>query len=88
MSLILFSNSRLSTFLRVESTGAFYDSSIPTGQLEMPCYKGVDLSLNWRITDALNVTFNVDNSLDNDYQSSVGFSDNGIDGRVRLSYFI
>lgn len=72
--------------LSVDSRDEFYDSSVPTGEILMGGYTEVALAARWQLNDNLNLTFNVDNLLDNDVQQSVGFVDPGRQVRAGFRY--
>ena len=58
-------------------TGKFYDSSIPTGVVELPSFWQVNTAVNWYYTDETRLSLGIKNLLDDDYEESVGFSNGG-----------
>lgn len=68
-------------------TGEFLDSSIPTGLIEMPGYRRIDMTLRWRFSSAWDAIVSVHNVLNDDFEETVGFPNGGrrIDLGVRLS---
>ncbi len=65
-------------------TGDVLDSSLPTGQLTLPAWNRVDLSVTWTPVPGLAVTFAVDNLLDAHYEEAIGFPAAGL--RPRLGF--
>ena len=59
-------------------TGSFYDSSVPTGVVELPSYWRVNTSLHWHYTEMTRISLGIKNLLDDDYEESVGFSNGGV----------
>ena len=63
--------------LRHNTNDSFYDSSIPTGFIEMRGSNRLDLSFRWEVTDDFTVRLSVINILDNDTEEAVGFRNMG-----------
>lgn len=67
----------VSLLSRITFNGSYYDSSVPTGTVEMAGFARVDLALRWKIDKSLTFAFSANNILDNSYEESVGFSNRG-----------
>jgi len=57
--------------------GAFYDSSIPTGNVKMSGYSDFDVILTKLFSKQIDVSLALNNVLNNGYQETVGFSNIG-----------
>jgi outer membrane cobalamin receptor len=57
--------------------GRFFDSSVPTGVVEMPGYWAVDTTVGWTTGESVHWSLTVKNLLDDDFEDSVGFSNGG-----------
>ncbi len=64
--------------------GDFYDSSVPTGEVEMPDYTRSDVSAAYRLK-AFTLTVAIDNLFDEQYEQYVGFVDPGRRARAGIS---
>lgn len=71
-------NERLTWSTSADYTGGYYDSSVPTGLVELPAFWRVNTSLNWQYTDMMRLSLGIKNLLDDDYEESVGFSNGGV----------
>jgi len=67
-------------------TGSTFDSSIPTGDVDLPAYTLVDLAASWRISEKLEAWLAVDNLTDEQYQQFVGFEMRGIMPRLGVKF--
>ncbi len=65
--------------------GKAFDSSIPTGEVELDSYTRVDVALTYKWRN-LSATFAIDNLLDDHYEQFVGFEQPGIRARVGIGY--
>jgi iron complex outermembrane receptor protein/vitamin B12 transporter len=67
--------------------GSSFDSSIPTGDVELPGYTRVDVSAVWQVSPRFETYLAIDNLTDEKYQQFVGFEARGILPRagIRLS---
>lgn len=72
--------------LSIQSRDSFTDSSIPTGVVTLGGYTTVNLGAQWHVTEDLDLTLNVDNLLQKDYQQSVGFVIDDSNVRAGLVY--
>ena len=68
----------LSWTASADFTGRYYDSSIPTGMIEMPGFWRVNTAVVWQYTDNVQWSLSIKNLLDDDYEESVGFSNGGV----------
>ena len=71
-------NERFTWSISADYTGDYYDSSVPTGLVELPAFWRVNTSLNWQYTDMTRISLGIKNLLDDDYEESVGFSNGGV----------
>jgi vitamin B12 transporter len=62
---------------RMVANDSFYDSSVPSGMIEMPGYNHIDLSAAWSPIDRLLFRLHFKNILDNDKEQAVGFDNIG-----------
>ena len=67
--------------------GSSFDSSIATGDMDLPAYTRVDVSAVWTLSPRLETYLAIDNLTDEQYEQFVGFEARGIAPRlgVRLS---
>ncbi len=65
--------------------GKAFDSSIPTGEVELDSYVRADVALTYKWRN-LSATFAIDNLLDDNYEQFVGFEQPGIRARVGVGY--
>lgn len=72
--------------LSLDSRGAFHDSSVLTGPLEMSGYTSVDLSVNYRVNPSLSLTFQAHNLFNSSIEEAIGFTDTGRLWRVGFRY--
>ena len=70
---------------RITFNDNYYDSSIPTGLVEMDSYYRVDFSAKWSIKKDITLRFNANNLLDDSYEEAVGFSNMGQSFTVSIS---
>ncbi|NQZ90521.1 MAG: TonB-dependent receptor [Colwellia sp.] len=63
----------------------YYDSSVPTGMIELPGYNHLDLSAAWTSTNSLMFRLHAKNILDNDKEQAVGFNNTGRSLTLSLS---
>lgn len=62
--------------------GDFLDSSVPTGLDTVPAYNRLDISINWQPNVSWRAYLAVDNTLDESFETAIGFP--GIERRLRL----
>jgi outer membrane cobalamin receptor len=80
-----------SAALRLSATatyvGASFDSSIATGDVDLPAYTRIDVSAAWQVSPHLQTYLAIDNLTDKKYEQFVGFASRGIAPRlgVKLS---
>lgn len=67
----------LSLFARVSYNDDYFDSSVPTGMIEVDSFYRVDASASWSLRDDINLRLNIENLLNGDYEEAVGFSNRG-----------
>ncbi|WNC72811.1 TonB-dependent receptor [Thalassotalea psychrophila] len=70
---------------RLVANDDYYDSSVPTGMIELPGYNHLDLSAAWTPTDSLMFRLHAKNILDNDKEQAVGFNNTGRSLTLSLS---
>ena len=70
--------------MTASTQGSAFDSSIPTGPLQLDGWTRVDATARWRGRNGLNVWLSVDNLLDENYESAIGFPAAGIQPRLRI----
>ncbi len=58
--------------------GSSFDSSIPTGDVELPAYTRMDVSAVWQLSPRLETYLAIDNLTDEQYEQFVGFEVRGI----------
>lgn len=75
-------SSRLQLHLAARYVGEALDSSIPTGDLQLPAYTRLDMAADWRINSTASLFMALDNLLDADYQDAVGFPGPGLQARI------
>ena len=68
--------------------GSSFDSSIATGDVELPSHTVVDVSAVWQVSPQFQAYLAIDNLTDEQYQQFVGFEVRGIAPRlgVKLSF--
>ncbi|MEP2652062.1 MAG: TonB-dependent receptor, partial [Paraglaciecola sp.] len=64
--------------------GKYYDSSVPTGQLELDGYNQLDISVYWAINHKTNIRLNIQNALNNDQEQTIGFNNLGRQASLRI----
>jgi len=69
-------------FLRGLFVGKVFDSSIPTGDVELKPYTKFDLTVNWKVNKNMDVFINIDNLFNENYEQFVGFPEPGITPRI------
>ncbi len=62
---------------RLTLNGDYYDSSIPTGMVEMDGFNRLDMSAVWAVEPDLDLRLNVSNALGGDYEEAIGFKNMG-----------
>tara|TARA_R110001583_G_C5657547_1_gene409355 strand:+ start:2256 stop:4142 length:1887 start_codon:yes stop_codon:yes gene_type:complete len=62
---------------RITMNDTYYDSSIPTGLVEMNSYSRIDVSGAWFVTKDITLRLNVNNLLDDSYEEAIGFRNMG-----------
>jgi len=66
--------------------GETYDTSIPTGGMNLDAYNRVDVNVRWEAADSLVVALAVDNLLNAHYEDAIGFPAPGILPRLSVRY--
>ena len=66
--------------------GETYDTSIPTGGMDLDAYNRVDVNVRWEAADSLVVALAVDNLLNAHYEDAIGFPAPGILPRLSVRY--
>lgn len=56
------------------SVGEVFDSSIPTGDVNLASYNKLDMTATWSMNSMAKFSLSVDNLLNEDYEEQVGFS--------------
>ena len=75
----------LSLNARITFNDNYYDSSIPTGMIDMNGFHRIDLSAAWSINKDITLRFNANNLLDDSYEEAIGFSNMGQSFTVSIS---
>jgi iron complex outermembrane receptor protein/vitamin B12 transporter len=78
--------SALSLTLAWLYVGETYDTSVPTGGLDLDSYNRLDANLRWTATPQLSLNFAIDNLFDADYEDAIGFPAPGIRPRLGVRY--
>lgn len=65
--------------------GETYDTSVPTGGLDLDAYSRVDANLRWSATPQFTVALAVDNLFDAEYEDAIGFPAPGLRPRLGVS---
>jgi outer membrane cobalamin receptor len=68
------------------NVGQTYDTSIPTGGMNLDAYNRVDVNVRWEAADSLVVALAVDNLLNAHYEDAIGFPAPGILPRLSVRY--
>ncbi len=68
--------------------GSAFDSSIPTGDVQLPAYTVIDVSAVWKVSPRLETYLAVDNLTDEQYEQFVGFEVRGIAPRLGRALFL
>jgi outer membrane receptor protein involved in Fe transport len=66
--------------------GSSLDSSIATGDVELPSFTLLDVAASWQVSEKLEAWLAVDNLTDEQYQQFVGFEARGILPRLGVKY--
>jgi len=66
--------------------GSSFDSSIPTGDVDLPAYTRVDVSAVWQISPRFESYLAIDNLTDEQYEQFVGFEARGIAPRLGVKF--
>jgi outer membrane receptor protein involved in Fe transport len=64
--------------------GTAFDSSIPTGDVNLPAYTTIDVSAVWKLSPKLETYLAIDNLTDEQYEQFVGFEVRGISPRLGI----
>jgi outer membrane receptor protein involved in Fe transport len=64
--------------------GTSFDSSIPTGDVDLPAYTTIDVSAVWKLSPKLETYLAIDNLTDEQYEQFVGFEVRGIAPRLGI----
>jgi len=75
----------IGVFTQLNYTGAFYDSSVPTGMVEMPGYLKWDAGASWSLDKNIDIGCQIQNILDDDFEESVGFPNPGRSVSLRIN---
>jgi len=66
--------------------GSSFDSSIATGDVQLPDYTLIDVSVVWQLTPHVETYLAVDNLTDQQYEQFVGFEVRGIAPRLGVKF--
>jgi outer membrane cobalamin receptor len=66
--------------------GSSFDSSIATGDVDLPAYTRIDVSAVWQLSPRLETYLAVDNLTDEQYEQFIGFEARGIAPRLGLKF--
>jgi iron complex outermembrane receptor protein/vitamin B12 transporter len=66
--------------------GETYDTSIPTGGVDLDSYNRVDVNVRWQASERAIVALAIDNLFDADYEDAIGFPAAGILPRLSVRY--
>jgi outer membrane receptor protein involved in Fe transport len=64
--------------------GSSFDSSIPTGDVQLPSYTLIDVSAVWKLSPHVETYLAIDNLTDQQYEQFVGFEVRGISPRLGI----
>jgi outer membrane receptor protein involved in Fe transport len=70
----------------VSYVGTSLDSSIATGDVQLPSYTLVDVSASWQVSRNFEAYAAIDNLTDQQYQQFVGFEVRGIMPRLGVKF--
>jgi len=84
LSSLAYNNNEDTFYITLKSVGKSFDSSIPTGNDYLDGYQVFDMFYKREITDKKYLKISMDNILNEDYQKSIGFNDNG--RNINISY--
>ena len=71
---------------RINRLGDIFDSSIPTGDLELSAYTRADIAASWQVSEQLRLDAAIDNLLDKTYFEAIGFPAMGRRARLALDW--
>ncbi|WP_441003545.1 TonB-dependent receptor plug domain-containing protein [Pseudocolwellia agarivorans] len=63
----------------------YYDSSIPTGMIELEGFNQLDVSARWAVNDKTSIRINMQNTFDSDHEEGVGFENPGRQASLNIS---
>ena len=73
-----------SAYLGVHYVGHRLDSSVPTGEVTLPSYHSIDLTLTHQLTRNIGLSFSIDNLTDESHEPAIGFPAPGRGMRVSI----
>jgi len=74
--------------LQANYVDSFFDSSVPTGLIEMDAYTKMDATVGWQVSEDVNFKFIANNLLNSGFEETVGFSNPGREFRVQLNVIL
>ena len=78
------------TALRLSASATYvgesFDSSIPTGDVELDAYTRIDVSAAWQVSDKFQTYLAIDNLTDEKYEQFVGFESRGFMPRAGVKF--
>ena len=66
--------------------GSSFDSSIATGDVDLPAYTRIDVSAVWQVSPRLETYLAIDNLTDQQYEQFIGFEARGIAPRLGVKF--
>ena len=75
----------LSLTARYTINDSYFDSSVPTGAIELDGFNQLDVSAHWQTHGNLTWRLHISNLLDSEHEEAIGFSNTGPNITVRVS---
>lgn len=63
----------------------YYDSSIPSGMVELESFNQLDVSARWTVNDKTSIRLNMQNTFNSDHEEGVGFENPGRQASLNIS---
>lgn len=70
---------------RFTVNNGYYDSSIPTGLIELDAFNQLDVSARWIMNDKTSIRVNLNNAFNSDHEEGVGFENIGRQANLSIS---
>lgn len=85
MSALYHFSPALSFTARYFISGRYFDSSVPSGTIEVKGFTQLDISAHWRRIDHINWRFQVNNLLNSRHEEGLGFRNSGLNFTLSVS---